>query len=147
MKCTCLQWARSGSALVLVMCIAGALSVLMLRMYARASLLLQTVVYREQDATLRYAAEALLVHAANVAKQDWHGIIAAVKKTDAITHVIDWQVREGKKGEGTFVFKSAGKEELFVQAMLDNDTRTFSISCVLKPVKDGLVIREWKEGA
>ena len=141
--------ARQGSALVLVLCVTSALSILMLRMYWRASLLLQTVVERERDIKMRYATDALMRYAIYMAKHNWSYIIKHTASGKHSEHQFVWEIEAGKKGEAHVVYKAgAGKERLAVEVSLQPDAgRLMKISCELVSAPEGRVaIGGWKEG-
>lgn len=139
--------ARRGSALVLVLCVTSALSVLMLRMYWRASLLLQTAVEREQDIKVRYATEALMQYAVYMAKHNWSYVIKLIASGKYSEHQFVWEVEAGKKGEAHVMYKAAAaKERLAVEVSLQPEQgRLMKISCELMALSKGrLVIDAWK---
>lgn len=143
--------ARSGSALVLVMCVVGALSILMLRVYWRASLLLQTVVEREQDIKMRCAAEALMLYAARMAKHNWAYLIKHAAQGKVSEHHLIWEIDGAKKVPATCVFKSLSKDLLGVEVFLESGERTIKLSCELRMGKadahegNKVVISAWKQ--
>ena len=138
--------ARRGFALVLMMCVAAALSILMLRMYARASLLLQTVVERERDIKMNYATEALMLYAVRMAKHNWSYLLKYTALGEQSEHHFVWDIDGVKKSPATCVYKAVGKERLGVEALLEPDVgRAVKISCELHRGKgDGVVIDMWK---
>lgn len=138
---------RQGSALVLVLCITAALSILMLRMYWRASLLLQTVVAREQDIKMRGATESLMLYAVFMAKHNWHYLVKHVAQGKNSEHQFAWEIEPSKKGDACVLYKAgAGKKRLAVEVSLQPDAgRLMKISCELLLVQDKkVVISEWK---
>lgn len=140
---------RSGSALVLVLCVTSALSVLMLRMYWRASLLLQTVVERERDIKMRYAIESLMQYAMYMAKHNWALLVNQTMQGKHSEHHFTWEVEMGKKGDAYVMYKAGlVKGQLFVEALLQADAgRMMKISCELIAAPEGRVtISAWKEG-
>ena len=137
---------RQGSALVLVMCIAAALSVLMLRIYARASLLLQTVVQRERDIKLNYAAQALAVYAIHMAKHNWSYLLKNTAQGQPSEHRFSWDIDDANKAPAICSFKATSSDRLVVEVYLEPERgRAVKISCELSKGKgDKVVINGWK---
>lgn len=138
---------RQGSALVLVLCVTSALSILMLRMYWRASLLLQTVIEREQDIKKRYATEALMQYAIYMAKYNWHHLIKLVSGDKYSEHQFVWEIEKGKKGDAHVVYKAGHEKELLVVevSLQPGQGRLMKISCELMALSKGrVVIDAWK---
>jgi hypothetical protein len=122
---------------------------LMLRMYWRASLLLQAVVEREQDIKMRYATEALMQYAVYMAKHNWNHLIKLTASGQQSVHQFEWEIETDKKGDAHVVYKAgAGKDRLAVEVSLQPDAgRLMKVSCELIGAPEGRVATGgWKEG-
>jgi hypothetical protein len=136
---------RQGSALVLVMCVLAVLSIFMVRMQYRTSLLLETVVQREQDIVKQYAAQALLNYAIFMAKHNWKYLVTVTSQGNLSEHYFDWDIGDGKSVLAACLYKSLGSNRLSIIASLDFGAgKTVTIGCELQITSKGLIeITKW----
>jgi hypothetical protein len=133
-----------GSALVVVLCITAVLSMLMMRIYLRSSLILQTVVEREQCIKRSYAADALLLYGIHMAKHNWPFLLETTK-TKGSEHHFMWDVCP-KKVPATCRYSFVDKDTLAVEAVLScDDAACYKRSCRLRCTKESYVIDSWRE--
>ena len=136
---------RQGSALVLVMCVLGVLSIFMLRIQHRTSLLLETVVQREQDIIKQYAAQALLNYAIFMAKHNWNSLVTVTSQGNLSEHFFDWNSGDGKSIPAICVYKGIGSNRLSVTVSLEfGNGKTLTAGCELQITSKGqVVIQKW----
>lgn len=140
---------QSGFTLVLLIFILTALSILMLNIYRRSSLLLQGVVEHAYDVRQRYACEALMHYALYMAKYNWDYLIQLTKHGEQSVHSFEWDIVPEKKGDATVTYKAAAtKGRLVVAVSLQPDRgRLITISCEITATPEGQVmIKAWKHG-
>lgn len=137
---------KRGSALVLVMCIMSALSILILKMYQRSALLLQTVAAYESDIKMRYACHALMLYAVHMAKHNWAFLVRHAQDQSLLEHRFMWEV-DRSKCDALCIYTVVSKERLAVRVSLEpNHTRSTTILCelIIQPNRQ-VMIADWQE--
>ncbi len=97
---------RQGSALLVVLLITAGLSMLLMRIQYRSSLLLETVYEREKQLQWYYAAQSFMLYAIHIVKQNWRYIHEQSKGSSFAYHALPWQVTEQIIGKGNMTFSS-----------------------------------------
>lgn len=137
---------KPASALLTIMFILTTISALLIRIQYRASLLLETVIEREQHAQWYYATQALMRYAILFATYNWSTIHELATYNALMFENIDWPVTHEKRGRGTIGFTSSG-DRLYTYVQLHDDNQLQQcISCILIPAgaisKEGLIVQQ-----
>jgi hypothetical protein len=141
---------REGSSLVLIICTLAALSLLLLHMHRRSSLVLLTVIEREQQVKHMYATHALMLYAIQLAKKNWGYIAECIKEEPYMVENFSWKIDESKEGDATCIFKKSEDNTICVEVTLDRESIAHALRAVieLNDVDDEkykrVVIRQWK---
>ncbi len=142
---------RRGSALLMVLLLMTGVSMLLINLNYRFSLLVQTVVQREKQLQLYCAAQAVMFYAIQLAKHNWDEIHMRLRDESIVYRDVPWHMRSDKIMQASISYEKSG-EALFVTIELcdDKDHRKESISCKVTAENRGardvqLMILDWKE--
>ncbi|MEX0848645.1 MAG: hypothetical protein WD055_00270 [Candidatus Dependentiae bacterium] len=142
--------ACSGSSIVLVICTLAALSLLLLHTHRRSSLVLLTVIEREQQVKHSYATHALMLYAIQLAKKNWSHIVASIEKEPYAIDDFLWNIDESKEGNATCIFKKAEDNTICIEATLARELVAHALQVIieLNDIDDEkckqVIIRQWK---
>ncbi len=147
---------RAGSALLVVVLVTTMLSSLLWLVQYKVSLLMQTVVERENQLKWYNAAQACMFYAIHLAKANWqHIMMQSSNFKEGRTFKILWALDHQRK-VSTDVWFCAQDEKICLKVELYNESGTLQqqIACSIKPIgaKKGassvnqVMIDDWKEG-
>lgn len=137
---------RSGSALLMVLFVLMGMSMLLLRVHYRCSLLLETVAEREHQLIWYNAAQACMQYAIYVAKANWYHIQDLVNNGQTAHFVTSWSLNAQRKVPARIAFSLLGVDmHILVQIYDEQTTLKRQIACTLEPVEvDGSQVTKVK---
>ena len=142
---------RSGSALLMVLFVLMGMSMLLLRVHYRCSLLLETVIEREHQLIWYNAAQACMQYAIYVAKANWYHIQDLVNNGQTAHFVTSWSLNAQRKVPARIAFSLLGVDMHILMQIHEGAALKKQITCTLKIIKvnDGKVdqvkIYDWCE--
>lgn len=143
---------RIGSALLMILLILAGISTLLLRVHYQCSLLLETVIEREQQLVWYNGTQACMQYALYLAKKNWQYLQDLAGQGAATTFVTSWSLNKQKQVPAHISFRMSGADmHVCVQLYQDNVVKK-QISCALKVVElddkqmvNKVKIYEWRE--
>jgi hypothetical protein len=126
---------RSGSAILMILLVLTGMSMLLLRVHYRCSLLLETVIEREHQLIWYNAAQACMQYAIYLAKADWYHIQDLASNGRSTHFVTSWSLHKQRQVPAHIAFSiSDGDMHISVQ-LYDQATLKRQITCTLKIIK------------
>jgi hypothetical protein len=142
---------HKGSALLMVLFITNGVSLLLINLNYRFSLLVQTVMQREKQIQYVCAAQACMFYAIQLAKHNWYQICTKIDHEPLLYTGVPWYITLKNMVYVSILFKKA-EQGVMIAIELSDDAqgKRESISCTVTPVgkiqkEIQLVISDWKE--
>ena len=142
---------RNGSALLMILVLMTGVSLLLINLNYRFSLLVQAVVLHEKQIRYTCAAQACMFYAIQLAKHNWNSI-GIRTEYDRLSYTdLLWYVTSKEVAHASISFEKSG-EGLFITVELldDEHHKQGAISCKVTAVNKiqremQVMISEWKE--
>jgi hypothetical protein len=142
---------RKGSALLMVLLLMTGVSLLLMNLNYRFSLLVQSVIQREKQIRSNCAAQACMFYAIQLAKYNWNSIIMKTQYERLSYTSLSWYITPKEVVQASISFERVGDALLITVELGDSgDHIREAISCKVTPVnkvlKDvQLIVSDWKE--
>lgn len=142
---------RKGSALLMILVLMTGVSLLLINLNYRFSLLVQAVVLREKQIRYACAAQACMFYAIQLAKYNWNTIGIRTQYERLSYTDLPWYITPKEVAHASISFEKAGEGLFITVELLDDQYRKKgAISCKVTAVKSlqkevQLLISEWKE--
>jgi len=141
-----------GATLIIVLLVMSGISMLLIRVHYRCSLLLETVIEREKQLKWHFAAQACMQYALKLAVSNWYYIHDTNKQ--GVDYITSWYVGQQEQVPLRLAFMAYESDLVVKIALSEGPHVREEISCKLKIVQEDrekrvvkkVMIYDWREG-